>query len=677
MTKLFYGKLAFNNIKNNKSLTLPYILSSMFMVTLFYIITSLRNNENIAKLRGASATKQLLTFGQVIVAIFITVFLFYTYSFLIKKRTKEMGLYSVLGMTKNQIIRVISLETLYTGFISTFFGLTLGIILDKLAYLSFLKLLGEEVKLGFNFSIKAISIIILLFSIIYLLIILKAIIKIKRINIIGLLKDNQRAEKEPKGRIILSLIALGLIGYGYYSAVTIETPLKALSVFFYAVLAVIIGTYLLFTSFSIFTLKILKNNKNYYYKTKNFISISNLLFRIKRNALGLANICILSTMVLVTLGSTSSLYFGTKDLINTSYPRDIMVEISTNSKANKNQLTKEIEKIVAENKEIKKDQLDYTYMAIAGAKTKEGIEFKEANYSDLSKALLTIYITLEDYNKTNNTNISLADDEILFEDPRNKEEKSTFRANTIDFKVKARADKTIQAAKALANVTDTYYIVVKDRQVLEKIKQEAINKLGEEYASRLTYNNLYAFNIENKNNSEKLATALGQISKQVNRKEFKFVEDVGDNFQFIDIVNKETASKDIKGFVSSFYFIGIIISAIFIISQVVIMYYKQISEGYDDKDKFKIMQQVGLEEKEIKSSIKGQVLLIFFAPLLVAASHVIFVYPFIEKLLKLFSLTNTKIFLYAMGTTFIIFSVFYIIIYTVTSRTYYNIIKEK
>lgn len=678
MTKLFYSKLAFNNIKNNKRMSLPYILSSMFIVALFYIITSLRNNESISRIKGGAATKELLTFGQIIIVIFITVFLFYTYSFLIKKRTKEMGLYSLLGMTKNQIIKVISLETLYIGFISTSLGLSLGMLLDKLFYLLFLKLLGEEVKLGFNISITSIIITIILFSMLYLLIILKISIKIKVINIIGLLKDNQRAEKEPKGRLILSLIGIGLIGYGYYSSITIETPLKALLIFFYSVVAVILGTYLLFTCFSIFTLKILKNNKSYYYKTKNFISISNLLFRMKRNAIGLANICILSTMVLVTLGTTSSLYFGIKDLIDTTYPREIMVNISNNSEVNKNQLVNQVEKIVSEEKETKKDLIEYTYLKIDGAKTKEGIEFKEVNYSDLSVFLMTIYVTVDDYNIANNTNITLADNEVLFEDPRNKEEKNTFRVNTIDFKVKGRADNIIQVGNATVNVTDTYYIVVKDSQVLEKIRQEAIKKLGENYASRLSNNTFYAFNIENiKGNSEKIINNLVELSKKVNTKEFEFIENEGDSFQYMEVIDKNSNSKAVKEFIASFYFIGMIISSIFIISQIVIMYYKQISEGYDDKDKFKIMQQVGLEEKEIKDSIRSQVLLIFFSPLLVAVTHVMFAYPFIQKLLRLFSLTNTKIFLYAMGTTFIVFSIFYVIVYIITSKTYYNIIKEK
>ena len=305
---LFYSKFAFNNLLKNKRFLVPYVLSAIFTIICFYILSSLTYGGNLDKLpQGGAAVTKVLGFGVIVIGIFSVIFLFYTYSFLIKRRVKEFGLYSVLGMTKKQIARILVLETVYIAVITLGLGLVLGIVLDKLALLALLKLFTTGVSFGFVITPKAIVVTLLLFGGVYFLLLIYTIIKISRLKIVALLKESSKGEKEPKARWLLAIIGLGLIGYGYYTAQTVTNPIKAVTVFFFAVIAVIIGTYFIFVAVSITVLKIMKNNKSFYYKPKNFISVSGLLYRMKRNAVGLANICILATMILVTMGTTSAL----------------------------------------------------------------------------------------------------------------------------------------------------------------------------------------------------------------------------------------------------------------------------------------------------------------------------------------------------------------------------------
>ena len=357
----FYSKFALNNLVKNKKFIIPYVLSAIFTIMSFYILSSLAFGDNLNKLpNGIDATKQVLSFGIIVIAIFSTIFLFYTYSFLVKRRVKEFGLYSVLGMTKKQIAKILVLETIFIAVTTIVLGIGLGIIFDKLMLLVLLKLFSAGVSFGFSITPIAIVFSVLLFGGIYFLLLLYTVIKIARLRIVALLKDENKGEKEPKSRWILAIIGLALIGYGYYTAQTVQNPIKAITVFFFAVIAVIIGTYLVFMAVSITVLKIMKNNKNFYYKPKNFISVSGLLYRMKRNAVGLANICILSTMVLVTMGSTSALYAGMEKSYNERFPRQLMVtgynstseklkKIENNAKLSAKEAGTEVEDMVSYN----------------------------------------------------------------------------------------------------------------------------------------------------------------------------------------------------------------------------------------------------------------------------------------------------------------------------------------
>ena len=667
----FYSKFALNNLVKNKRFIVPYVLSTIFTIMSFYILSSLAFGDNLNKLpNGIDATKQVLSLGIIVIAIFSTIFLFYTYSFLVKRRVKEFGLYSVLGMTKKQIAKILVLETIFIAVTTIVLGIGLGIIFDKLMLLVLLKLFSAGVSFGFSITPIAIVFSVLLFGGIYFLLLLYTVIKIARLRIVALLKDENKGEKEPKSRWILAIIGLALIGYGYYTAQTVQNPVKALLVFFYAVVAVIIGTYLVFMAVSITVLKIMKNNKNFYYKPKNFISVSGLLYRMKRNAVGLANICILSTMVLVTMGSTSALYAGMEKSYNERFPRQLMVagynstsdklkEIENNAKLSAKEAGTEVE-----------DMVSYNSLPMVGRLVEDKFNFESNVGVDLSNVKMIVVLQLKDYNKFANKNKTLESNEILLHiDKKGNYNHNSISLNGSDYKIKEKLSEfpgTI--GSATANIMDTYYAVVKDEKEatklatkLEELSSKELEKRGISIQTGTpTLQNYVAFNIKDTTKEAKVIESFKKLEKQSG----------------IEIEGKEENKLTFRGVFASFLFIGVFISFIFVISQVVIMYYKQISEGYEDKGNFEIMRKVGITDKQIKQSIRSQVLLIFFSPLIIATLHTIVAYPFIEKILRLFLITDNSIFLQALAVTIVVFAIFYLIVYAITSKIYYRIIKE-
>ena len=670
----FYSKFALNNLVKNKKFIIPYVLSAIFTIMSFYILSSLAFGDNLNKLpNGIDATKQVLSFGIIVIALFSVIFLFYTYSFLVKRRVKEFGLYAVLGMTKKQIAKILVLETIFIAITTLVVGIGLGILFDKLMLLILLKLFSATVTFGFSITPIAVVFSVLLFGGIFFLLLLYTVIKIARLRIVALLKDENKGEKEPKSRWILAIIGLGLIGYGYYTAQTVQNPIKAITVFFFAVIAVIIGTYLVFMAVSITVLKIMKNNKNFYYKPKNFISVSGLLYRMKRNAVGLANICILSTMVLVTMGTTSALYAGMEKSYNERFPRQLMVagyhstsdklkEIENNAKLSAKEAGTEVE-----------DMVSYNSVPIVGRLVEDKFNFESNIGIDLSNVKMIVVLELKDYNKTANKNITLESNEILLHiDKKGNYNHNNISLNGSDYKIKEKLSEFPGAiGSAAANIIDTYYVVVKDNKEAEKIAAQLaarMEELSKEDAKSRgiittgapTVQNYVAFNIKDTTKEAKVIESFKKLEKQSG----------------IEIEGKDENKLTFRGVFASFLFIGVFISLIFVTSQVVIMYYKQISEGYEDKGNFEIMRKVGITDKQIKQSIKSQVLLIFFSPLIIATLHTIVAYPFIEKILRLFLITDSSIFLQALAVTIVVFAIFYLIVYAITSKIYYRIIKE-
>ena len=659
---LFYSKFALNNLVKNKRFILPYIFSAIFTIASFYILTSLSLGKNLDKLpQGISATKQVLGFGVIVIAIFSAIFLFYTYSFLIKRRVREFGLYSVLGMTKKQIARILILETIFIAVITLVFGLAFGLLFDKLMLLVLLKLFTAGVSFGFVITPVAVFLTTVLFGGIFFLLLIYTVVKISRLKIVALLKEENNGEREPKARLILAILGLGLTGYGYYLAQTIQNPIKAITMFFIAVLAVIFGTYLIFMAVSITVLKLMKNNKNFYYKPKNFISVSGLLYRMKRNAVGLANICILSTMVLVTMGTTSALYAGSEDAYNTRFPRDIIINGYRSTEGKLAEIEKNVKKATQDAGVETKDLVSYNMLNVVGSLNGTEINYESEFTGSFDKIKSIVVLELKDYNKVSKEQKTLNDGEtLLFIDKKGKYEANEIAVQGVNLKIKEKlTDFPGALGTAAANIMDTYYVVVKDNADVKKIESALKKKLNISDGEGEIFNYV-GFNISDKSKEAKVIENFKQLEKEGN----------------INIEGKAENEINFKGFYASFLFIGVFISMIFVVSQVVIMYYKQISEGYEDKGKFGIMRKVGLTDKQIKQSIRSQVLMIFFAPLAVATLHTVVAYPFIEKILKLFLATNNNVFLIALAVTIAVFGVFYLIVYLITSRIYYRIIKE-
>lgn len=659
---LFYSKFALNNLVKNKRFILPYIFSAIFTIASFYILTSLSLGSNLDKLpQGISATKQVLSLGVIVIAIFSAIFLFYTYSFLIKRRVREFGLYSVLGMTKKQIARILILETIFIGVLTLVFGLAFGLLFDKLMLLVLLKLFTAGVSFGFVITPIAVFLTILLFGGIFFLLLIYTVIKISRLKIVALLKEENNGEREPKARFILAILGLGLTGYGYYLAQTIQNPIKAITMFFVAVLAVIFGTYLIFMAVSITVLKLMKNNKTFYYKPKNFISVSGLLYRMKRNAVGLANICILSTMVLVTMGTTSALYAGSEEAYNTRFPRDIIINGYRSTEGKLTEIEKNVKKATQDAGVEAKDLVSYNMLNVVGSLNGTEINYESEFTGSFDKLKSIVVLELKDYNKVSKEQKTLNTGEtLLFIDKKGKYEASEITVQGVNLKIKEKlTDFPGALGTAAANVIDTYYVVVKDNADVKKIESALKKKLNISDEAGEVYNYV-GFNISDKTKEAKVIENFKQLEKEGN----------------INIEGKAENETNFKGFYASFLFIGVFISMIFVVSQVVIMYYKQISEGYEDKGKFGIMRKVGLTDRQIKQSIRSQVLMIFFAPLVIATLHTVVAYPFIEKILKLFLATDNNVFLIALAVTIAVFAVFYLIVYLITSRIYYRIIKE-
>lgn len=659
---LFYSKFALNNLVKNKRFILPYILSTIFTIASFYILTSLSLGKNLDKLpQGISATKQVLGFGVIVIAIFSAIFLFYTYSFLIKRRVREFGLYSVLGMTKKQIARILILETIFIAVITLVFGLAFGLLFDKLMLLVLLKLFTAGVSFGFVITPIAVFLTILLFGGIFFLLLIYTVIKISRLKIVALLKEENNGEREPKARFILAILGLGLTGYGYYLAQTIQNPIKAITMFFIAVLAVIFGTYLIFMAVSITVLKLMKNNKTFYYKPKNFISVSGLLYRMKRNAVGLANICILSTMVLVTMGTTSALYAGSEDAYNTRFPRDIIINGYRSTEGKLAEIEKNVKKATQDAGVETKDLVSYNMLNVVGRLNGTEINYESEFTGSFDKIKTIVVLELKDYNKVSKEQKTLnAGETLLFIDKKGKYEANEITVQGVNLKIKEKlTDFPGALGTAAANIMDTYYVVVKDNADVKKIESALKKKLSISDDEGEIFNYV-GFNISDKSKEAKVIENFKQLEKEGN----------------INIEGKAENETNFKGFYASFLFIGMFISMIFVVSQVVIMYYKQISEGYEDKGKFGIMRKVGLTDRQIKQSIRSQVLMIFFAPLAIATLHTVVAYPFIEKILKLFLATDNNVFLIALAVTIAVFGVFYLIVYLITSRIYYRIIKE-
>ena len=658
MNRFFYPRLALNNIKKNSQTYFPYILTCIGTIVMFYNMCFLANVKELGNIGADTTLRQILIFGAEIIGIFSVIFLFYTNSFLIKKRKKEFGLFNILGMEKKHIAGIMLFETLFTAFISLAAGLLLGILLSRLLVLLLLKIISFEVTFGFEIPAGTVDTTIVLFSGIFLMNLIKNILQVHLSKPVELLKGGNMGEKEPKTKWLMAAAGVVCLGVGYYIALTTESPLVALSVFFVAVILVIAGTYWLFTAGSIAILKILRGNKRYYYNIKHFISVSGMIYRMKQNAAGLANICILSTMVIVMVSTTVSLYIGMEDVLRARYPRNVIVSASKVSDS----LTGKLDEIINEQTEkagaVQKNVIRYRYAGIAAMQ--DGASFTGANSgSYTSKGLSTvIFITLDEYNRMENRSESLSEAETLLYTLRGSIPGDTVDFNGLKLSVKKRLESLSTEGGSAEMLANSYYMVVGDRDTIVRI----IKSMGgsDDDAGLLYY---YGFDVDSGRDVQiGLVDALNVALK--NNK-------IGDAYA-------EGAERSRKSFYTLYgglFFLGLFLGLLFVMATVLIIYYKQVAEGFDDRERFEIMQKVGMSREEVKKSIRSQILTVFFTPLAVAVIHLLFAFRVITKLLTVFNLTNVPLFAACTAVTVIVFALFYTAIYALTARTYYRIVR--
>lgn len=630
---------------------------------MYYMVSSLSMNPNMMNMIGGDVMQQILSLGIYVITVFAVIFLFYTNSFLIKRRKREFGLFNILGMEKKHLSIVIALESMIVFLVSMVLGIGIGILLDKAFYLLIAKMLNASIALGFYISYQSIVNSIILFLIIFVLMYLFSLIQINLSNPIELLHGDQHGEKEPKTKWLLALIGLICLGTGYYMSVSIQDPVTAFAFFMVAVILVVIGTYMLFTAGSIVILKLLRKNKRYYYKTNHFISVSNMIYRMKQNAVGLGNICILSTMVLVMLSTTISLWVGMNDIIETRFPRDITVSINS---VDSNQALYTIDDMnyAIEQAGIQtEDELVYRTLSVSAFNQGNTYTFGNENMSlqDISNVVVLYFITLDDYNRTEGTNVSLAPDEVLVFPSGKQFDHKTIDIASNTFKVKGILDSIKADSNYSANLQNSMFVVVDSMDTMFMI--DDLQKQA--YGDNASYiHTSYDFN---------LSKSEGMSVKEATD---ALIANYPGDTTYMMVDTQEGNYEDLLSLYASFLFIGIFLSFLFIMATVLIMYYKQITEGYEDKKRFEIMQKVGLNKREVKKTINSQVLTVFFLPLVVAAIHIVFAFPMIEKMLRLLYLDNTNLYIMTTVICFGVFALVYVLIYFLTSKVYYGIVRN-
>ena len=658
MRKLFYARLALDNIRKNARTYIPYILSCVFTVAMTYILYMLPEDPGLTGTRGEVTIRSTLVLGSFVVTIFAVIFLFYTSSFLTKRRRKEFGLLNVLGMEKKHLAKMMFFETLFVGLFSAVVGLLLGVALSKLVLLFLLKLLDFDVAFGLTFSLKAALITLFIFAAIFLLILLNNIRLVHFASPVELLRGDKVGEREPKAKWLLVLIGVLTLGAGYWMAVTIQNPLEALMFFFVAVVLVIIGTYCLFTAGSIAVLKLLKRNRHYYYQPEHFISVSGMMYRMKQNAVGLGNICILSTMVLVMLSATSTMFIGTESSLMGRYPREIAVQDWDLER--RDDVNTVIDDWLADNGWTAENRIDYVKEEFSGLLRDGKMIFDYTSDFNSGELVTLSCVYLEDFNRLTGRNDVLEPGQIyLFPYDGDSIELLGLEFETLD-----PGD-----VDMMATFTGSYYglygdiitLVTPDMATLEELdrrQQEIYDSAASSIIHQVAFDIAEPVDFENIFRQDDLFSRLSEDAG---------VEDVR-------VYVREQERDYIYSMNGGLFFLGVFLGLLFIMATVLIMYYKQLSEGYDDKRNFSIMRKVGLEKAEIRRSVRSQVLIMFYLPLVTACVHIAFAFPFIMRLLPLVGINDVGLFALCTLVSVVAFALIYAACYGLTARTYYRIV---
>lgn len=662
-----YTKLAITNIKNNRQFYFPYLLTGIITVAMFYIMCALESNPGIQSMPGAKNLGLILRLGIGVIGIFAVIFLFYTNSFIIKRRKKELGIYNILGMEKRHIAKILSKEAFFTAIIAIGGGLVTGVLFHKLACMLLYRMIGFNGGITFSFSKKGVMITAILFAIVYLLTYIYDLFQVQLANPIELLQLGNKGEREPKTKAIMAVLGVLCLGAGYFIAITTKNPIKALTLFFVAVILVIIGTYLLFTAGSIALLKILRRNKGYYYQTKHFTSVSGMIYRMKQNAVGLANICILSTMVLVAVSTTVSLYVGVEDIMKERYPNEINIRAYYDTGApSEDSIAPIVEKSVKESGRKIRHEEDYLELYFAAIKDQGQYSLdKEKVKTAGDRVSGFVVLTREDCKKKYNEEIpELAENEVALI-TIDKTDMDTLVLENRSYHVKEiKQFQNTEDFETIADMMDEYYyVIVNDVQDMERLwqLQKDIYQENSSSISRQVRLDIDGDSEQKKECFENIKTALGPEQAKAR----------------ILIDSRQSSLDEFYQIYGGFLFLGLFLGILFLMITVLIIFYKQISEGYDDKERFSIMEKVGMSNDEVKATIRSQVRTVFFLPILMAAIHVGMAFPMIKRLLSLFGLSNTALFAGCMAGTILVFALIYLLVFLKTSKTYYKIVGEQ
>lgn len=675
MGKLFFPKMAAGNLARNRRFFFPYLLTGLLTVAMFYNITFLTWNEDLKNLPGGSIIPTIMYLGTIVVGLFAVIFLLYTNSFLIKRRQKEIGLYNILGMSKRHIAVVLLWETLYTCLIAILGGLLLGILLSKLLLLLLYKLLFFPVQFGFTVNFFSVGVTAALFAAIYLIALARNLVHVSLSKPVELLRGGNVGEKEPKTKVLLTLIGLGTLGAGYYIAITTKSPLDALMLFFLAVILVIIGTYCLFTAGSIALLKSLKKRKHYYYHPKHFISVSGMLYRMKQNAVGLANICILSTMVLVMLSTCVCMYLGVDDALHVSYPHDITFAQYPGEPSNIPEEDYRAMVLDTVQEHGLTPSLVQEYDSLDLNTIQDGDHFTLGTRGDnIGDLVYTEILTAEGYTALTGRPLTLTGNQVAIYTTEEQEAWQSLTLMEETFPIAQRLEESPTIGYS-AYTDRILVLVVSNDQVMEAISQKQL-----QYTDRPSHIT-WQLSLDFENVSDEEIMALYQDLEETVRA--YQVPQYDENGQLMPETTgavcssmcRQDGRQGLYTMYGGLLFLGLFLGALFLMATVLIIYYKQISEGYEDKERFAIMEKVGMSQAQVRASIRSQVRVVFFLPLLGAVIHLAAAFHLITKLMAALYLYNIPLFAMTCLGTVVVFAAGYFVIYHLTARTYYKIVR--
>ncbi len=673
----FYPKLAWTGMRSNRKLYLPYLITCIGMVLMYYIVDYLSVSESVGHLPGGQFIREMLGTGAWIIGLFAGIFLLYSSSFLMRRRKKEFGLYNILGMGKRNLSVVLFWETAITAGISIVFGLFFGIALSKIAELCIVHIVGGDIDYALTISTGSLVKALIIFPVIFLVIMVRSLWQIKSNHTINLIKSENVGEKLPRFYWLWGTVGFVLLLIAYYLAVSIEDPLSALLIFFGAVAMVIIATYLLFMSGSVLLCKLLQKNKRYYYKPNHFVSVSSMAYRMTRNGAGLASICILLTMVLVMLSSTSCLYFGAEESLHIRYPNQISVDayvegLEYGDYEDFQPVRDYIGNVLNEYDTKQENITDYRVASLSGQLFGSELELDPANmkinsadvYADVR---FVNFVLLEDYNRMTGKEAVLADDEVLiyaFRTPY-EEDMLTLRGTSCVFQVKEQLNDFPIDGDTTSNVMSSLYVVVPD---LSQSLSPLIGMKNSMNGDLLEIHWRYGFDTD----------AAEEIQKQIFEElGYSTMSDHQESYENLRYIRYESRAYEHDSFMGTFaglFVLGIVLSVVFMFATVLIIYYKQITEGYEDQSRFDIMQKVGMTKQEIRKSINSQMLTVFFLPLIAAGVHLCFAFSIIRLILQMLNMTNVTLFIQTTLICFAVFGGFYLLVYRITSNAYYSIV---